>query len=375
MSRKIKILFTIPNFVTAGSGREMMNIIDRLDKEYFEPMICVETEGGKLFREATNKGYKVIVHKFTCYDTKGLISIIKSAHKVAKYFKSYRFDIWQSFNWSSDFSEALVAWFSGAKYVYVKKNMNWNRVAWKVKSLLSEAIVVRNTTMLNYFFRAPYLRYKTHYIPGGVDNTRFYKSSYNIRDNYKIADDAVVISCVAQLVRSKGQDTLIKAIASIDNIILILAGNARDKAYSTELQKLVSQLNIRNRVIFAGNISDVNAILNSTNIFVLPTTDKDGHEEGCPVSLLEAMAAEVPCIASNVAGNRDLIHTNDTGLLFSPDNVEELRSCILKYMDKITYAAEMAKNALKRQRSEYTLEIEAQAFNRMYRKIMKIKAK
>lgn len=373
MQRKIRILFTIPNFLTAGSGREMMNIIERLDKKHFEPFICVETAGGQLFEEARDKGYTVIVHSFTVHNCIGKFDIVKRAYTLAKYFKPYSFDLWQSFNWSSDFSEALVSRLSGAKYIYVKKSMNWNRVAWKVKSFLAKGIVARNTTMFRRFFKAPYLQRKTYYIPGGVDNTRFYKCADSIRDRYNITADAVVVCCVAQLVRSKDQATLIKAIAGVENVFLIVAGTARDATYSTELHELVRQLGIDNRVVFAGNVNNVNGLLNSANMFVLPTTDIDGHEEGCPVSLLEAMAAEVPCIASNVAGNRDLIQTNKTGLLFSPNNDEELKSCILKYIANSAFAREMALNALKLQRLEYTLDTEAEAFNAMYKKIAGIK--
>ena len=47
MSR-IRILFTIPNFITAGSGRAMVNIVDRLDRSRFSPSICVRRRGGSL---------------------------------------------------------------------------------------------------------------------------------------------------------------------------------------------------------------------------------------------------------------------------------------------------------------------------------------
>ena len=74
-SKKVRILFTIPNFITAGSGREMMNIIDRLDKEIFEPYICVQQEGGRLFDEAKVKGYHVLVQPFMVSGVAGMISI------------------------------------------------------------------------------------------------------------------------------------------------------------------------------------------------------------------------------------------------------------------------------------------------------------
>lgn len=374
MHRKIKILFTIPNFTTAGSGREMMNIIDRLDKDLYEPFICVETEGGNLFDEAKEKGYKLLVHRFTVHEGKGIVSIISMAREQASYFKPFHFDLWQSFNWSSDYSEALIAKFSDAKYVYVKKNMNWERKAWKVKSFLANHIVARNSTMWFRMFFPPYLRRKTTFIPGGVDVTRFNKrEDKRFRLQYNIPHEICLISCVAQLVRSKDQATLIKAIAEMKDTHLILAGAARDEEYATELKTLVKELSLNDRVTLAGAIQDVNGLLNASDMFVLPTSSFGGHEEGSPVSLLEAIAAEVPCIASNVAGNRDIIHTNKTGLLFVQGNVEELKACILKYRDDKQFAAEIVKNAKEHLLSEYTVEKEAESFDIMYKKMMKIK--
>jgi len=373
-NKKIRILFTIPNFTTAGSGKEMMNIIDRLDKEIFEPYICVQQEGGKLFEEAKWKGYQVLVQPFMVSGATGMISILKQARTLAASFKKYKFNIWQSFNWSSDYSEALIAKFAGAKYVYVKKNMNWDRTAWKVKSFLSNSIIARNTTMFRRFFAPPYLKTKTHFIPGAVDVNVFRPEKNKVaRTAYHIPEDATLVTCVAQLVRVKDQLTLVNAVVNLENVYVVLAGAARDDEYVVELYSLIDTLGLKNRVILAGPVADVNALLNASDMFVLPTTDVGGHEEGSPVSLIEAMAAKLPCIASNVSGSRDLIQTNETGLLFKPGNVEELTACINKYMNEPAYADAMVAKAYEQVMKEHTLEIEAAEFEKVYKKMVRIK--
>ncbi|OSZ82387.1 hypothetical protein CAP35_03705 [Chitinophagaceae bacterium IBVUCB1] len=373
VNKRIKILFTIPNFITAGSGREMLNIIERLDKTLFESYICVQQAGGALFDEAKRKGYEVLVQDFEVKNATGMIATLRGARKLATTFKNYKFDIWQSFNWSSDYSEALVAKLSGAKHVYVKKNMNWDRAAWKAKSFLANQIVARNTTMFRAFFAPPYLRTKTHYIPGAVDIGVFKQNkNTEIRAEYNIPEDAYLVCCVAQLVRVKDQPTLIKAIADTD-AYLILAGAARDDEYVAELYLLIESLQLKNRVIMTGAVNNVNCLLNASDAFVLPTTNTGGHEEGSPVALIEAMAAKLPCIASNVAGNRDLIQTNETGLLFAPNNIAELTACIEKYQNEPDYAKQMAANAYELVLNEHTLDIEAAAFEKLYKKMMRVK--
>lgn len=368
--KKIKVLFAIPNLKTAGSGREMINIVDKLDKNIFEPWIGVSEPGGALLDEVIARRFPLVVQPFLVKESLGLPAKLKAARAYARDFKPLEFNIWQSFNWSSDFSEALVARQAGAAYVYVKKNMNWGRKAWKAKSFLSKAIVARNSTMMQTFFAEKKYRNKVQLITGGVDTNVFMpRSDMSAREEYGIPANAFMISCVAQIVRSKDQDTLIKAVSRIDNVYLVLAGAARDESYLAELEALIKQYNLGDRVKIAGTVADVNGLLNASNAFVLPTSDWKGHEEGCPVSVLEAMAAGTPCIVSNVAGNSDLIEHGKTGLIFKQGNVDSLADCIREFITKPSYPASLAEKALDKVYAEYTIEKEAAAFAALYQKL------
>lgn len=368
LMKKIKILFTVPNFKTAGSGREMFNIAERLDKNIFEASFVVESAGGKLFDEIKEKGYDISVQQYTVKGGANILGTFLKARKLAKAFKHKKYDIWQSFGWSSDYTEAMVAKAAGAKYVYVKKNMNWGVRAWQVKSTLSNAIVARNTTLLETYFAPNRYHKKAVFITGGVQVERFKPNTpTTIRTELGVPNDAFLISCIAQLVKVKDQPTLIKAAAQIPNTYVVLAGAARDEQYHKDILKLIDELGIKDRIIIPGSISDVNALLNASNAFVLPTTKRGGHEEGCPVALMEAMAAGTPCIASDVAGSRDLIKHGETGMQFKPDDVEGLVKCINESIANPEATKKMAEKAYKLIHEKHTLELEAAAFAKMYK--------
>lgn len=370
--KKIKVLFTLPNLITAGSGREMLNIVERLDKNTFEAWVGVQEVGGELFDEVIAKKIPIVVQPFLAEEKLNLINKIRKAKAFAKDFKSLDFDIWQSFNWSSDFSEAFVARWSGAKYVYVKKSMNWGRKAWKTKSMLSTAVVARNSTMVETFLATKNLKRKVHMIPGGVD-TDVFKPAFDMsaRAALGINDKAIMICCVAQIVRSKDQATLIKSVAKVDDVQLVLAGAVRDEGYKTELDNLIKKLGVQNRVHFTGAYADVNKLLNASNGFVLSTSTYGGHEEGCPVAVLEAMASGTTCIVSDVAGSRDLIQHGKTGLVFKPEKVDALADCIREFILKPSYPKELAERALDKVYADYTIDKEVKKFEALYKKMMK----
>ena len=143
--RKIRILYTIPNFITAGSGRVMANILERLDKTRFETLVCVQTAGGRIYDELLARGYQVIVKPFTI-PVRPYHSLIPRAAQTAKHFKALNIDLWHSFHYADDYTEHLIAHFSGAKaWVYTKKAMGWGSRAWKLRSLFASHIVADNS--------------------------------------------------------------------------------------------------------------------------------------------------------------------------------------------------------------------------------------
>ncbi|MGH9905837.1 MAG: glycosyltransferase, partial [Pyrinomonadaceae bacterium] len=87
-------------------------------------------------------------------------------------------------------------------------------------------------------------------------------------------------------------------------------------------------LRIGNDVEFLGFRDDRLTFLKGFDVFVLPS-----RLEGIPRCLMEAMAARIPVVASDIPGCRDLISHDETGLLFELDNVESLLRCLSEVMD------------------------------------------
>jgi glycosyltransferase involved in cell wall biosynthesis len=149
-------------------------------------------------------------------------------------------------------------------------------------------------------------------IYNGIDLKKF-----SIKVNRKFNQDHVVIGNVARIIPSKkGQDILIKAIGELKhkypNILCLFAGQVPvNKLFILDdLVKLCESKNISDNVKFLGNIYDIKEFLEEIDIFVMPSL-----YEGFGISLIEAMAAGIPCIASNIDGPKEIIK-EEYGLLF-----------------------------------------------------------
>ena len=367
----IPILFTIPNFITAGSGQEMLNIIERLDKRRYEPAIGVMQQGGILESKVEAMGIPLIEAPFVV-PVLPMATLVMRIWTAARRFRPYGFKLWHSFHWSSDCTEPLIARAAGARWIYTKKNMNWNERAWRLRTMLAARVIARNETMTQSFLGHRSRKRKTRLVHGSVDVQQF--QAPTVVPGADIAPAAngapVTVVCVAQLVRVKGQDVLLEAAAQIDDVRLVFAGAPADRAFAAELERQVDALGIRSRVQFLGRVTDVAALLQRADIFVLPTSKRGGHEEGCPVALLEAMASSCACVATDVAGSRDLIEHGRHGLLVQPDDPVALADALATLAADAGLRHRLGAAARRRVGCEFTGERESTAMQAVYEELL-----
>ena len=158
--------------------------------------------------------------------------------------------------------------------------------------------------------------------------------------NINSSSDSIIIGNVARIVpEKKGQDILIKAISKLKsnypNIKCFFAGappEGKDQ-YLKDLVNLAKLNNVEENIVFIGNVQNIPEFLAKLDIFVLPS-----RYEGFGISLIEAMATGVPCIASNIDGPKEIIKNDQYGILFQNNNCKDLSEkieIIIKNRNKI----------------------------------------
>jgi len=335
MSHKIKILYTIPNFNTAGSGIPLLKIANNLDKQYFEPQIACLHDRGDLFQEVIKSDIKV--HIIDLYkNARPIINMLSQCYQLSKIFKKINPHIIHSYHYASDYSEPIAAKMARIKWIYTKKNMSWHGPSyrgWKLRSWLANGIICQNSDMLKEFF--PKIR-KAKLFPIGVDVDEYRKHPENkdIRKYWSIPDNSRIIISVANLVPVKGIEVLIKAFEEVvpnhPNWKLIIIGDDSTK-YGIELKKGIPQENNSKRnIIFTGRQKNVRQFLDIAEIYVQPTL-KEGRMEGAPIAVQEAMANGKLIIGSNIPGIRDQLHLFPNHLFHAGD-ICDLKNKLNKYM-------------------------------------------
>ena len=186
---------------------------------------------------------------------------------------------------------------------------------------------------------------QVEYVPGiGIDLEKFKLENFD-RNDYRIklginANDFMILS-VGELNKNKNHEIIIRAIASLNNsnIHYFIAGQGELKEYLTLLSK---ELNVENQVHLLGYRNDIVQLCNSADLYILPSI-----REGLNVSLMEAMASGIPCIVSDIRGNRDLIYNNQNGFLCNPLKEEEFKKDINEIRNNIDVSNLFQKSELK----------------------------
>ncbi|MEM9598273.1 MAG: glycosyltransferase family 4 protein, partial [Acidobacteriota bacterium] len=256
----IRLLFTIPNFETAGSGRALLHVARRLDRRRFAPSICVRYRAYNAIEGEIESLGIPLVEAPTTVDARPLRSLLGRCRRAAAPLRG--FDLWHSFHYLDDYTEALVARFAGARWIYTKKNMSWNHRSWWLRSWLARRIAVQNTDMMASFFGPRWLRQRAELVPRGVDLERFLPEGPGRPDLREgLGEDVLLVACVAHLVPVKGHPTLLRAVAQVPGLHLLIAGRPLDADYAESLGQLSEELGIADRVRFLGGVAEVDRLL------------------------------------------------------------------------------------------------------------------
>lgn len=148
----------------------------------------------------------------------------------------------------------------------------------------------------------------------------------------------VHLVCVARFSPQKSQALLVRALDGIDepwHLTFVGEGPLED-----EVRRLVADRGLDGRVDFLGARDDVDSILARSHIFVLPS-----NWEGFPLTILEAMRAGLPVIASDVGGVREAVVDGVTGYLIPRDDVQALASRLRSLINDDGLRATLGKRA------------------------------
>lgn len=200
-------------------------------------------------------------------------------------------------------------------------------------SRLTEAVMFQNPEDLELAVQRRIVPPAKSFLVGNGIVTERYEQPARERDAVRaelgVPADAEVVLCVARLAERKGQPDLLRALGPLagsrPRLRVLLVGTGPDEG---DLRGLARSLGIEARVHFVGQRGDVPDLLHASDVLCLPS-----RREGIPRAVMEAMAARLPVVATNVVGTRSLIEDGRSGLLVDYGDARALGAALERVLD------------------------------------------
>ncbi len=234
-------------------------------------------------------------------------------------------DIWAGF---------VTRLFSRAKLVWSRRDMgilrtSKHKLAYRALRRLPHAVICVSARVSEHVITVDRVSpSKVHVVHNGLDLGDVAPSA----SAGKPKPLPAIVTTIGNIRRVKGHDLLVQAASEVSKrhpgTQFTVAGEVLEPAYFEELQGQIAASGLSRSFHFLGKISDLQNHLGTASIFVLPS-----RSEGFSNALIEAMAAGVPSIATDVGGNAEAIQNGESGLIVVPESAAALSHAISSLLD------------------------------------------
>lgn len=352
----LPIGFFLTSFDAGGTERQMLELIGRLDPSRFEIHVACFHRSGVWLPRAERAARSVEEFRIAGF---ARASTAAALSRFVRWCRSRRLALLHT----CDFY-ANVFGLAGGTLARVpvrianRRELNPDKSAGQIALqrlayLGAHCIVANSDAAAERLLaeRVPHARIRV--IPNGIDATAY-------RPAHRRAFHRITM--VAKLRREKAHEVLIEAAARLAprfrGLQFQLAGNGPREA---ELRALVRTRGLDREFTFMGHREDIPALLESSDIFVLPS-----RSEAFPNGVLEAMAAGLPVVTTCVGGLRELVDHGRTGLLVQPDDPRALADAIASLVENPDRAMEIGRAARRHVEARYAFDHMVGRFEHLY---------
>ena len=337
-----------------GGERVLLRLASLLPDYGFRVSILtlgIDPESSILHEPAPCPIYLLPLHR--TYDAHA----VSAAFELSRFLRAEDVRLVQTFFESSDLWTGPVAkLLAGTRLIWSRRDMGIlrdrkHRVAYRLMADLPDRVFAVSEEVRRHCIQVdgiPAERVETVY--NGVD-VGGWRSSHEVRAIHQ----QPIIKTVGNIRHVKGHDAFVRAAALVardyPDARFRIAGGVLEPDFYAELQRLVYELQMDDRVSFDGAVTNLPAYLDDASIFVLPS-----RSEGFSNAIIEAMVAGLPVIATDVGGNAEAVQTGITGLIVPPEDVEALSQAMRSLLADPRRAREMGEAGRARVAECFTTE-------------------
>ena len=361
----IRVLQLASTSDMGGAERMILWLVEALDRARFAPHVGALIGGGELIERAREAGVPAAHFGFRGYfDLAGISRLIR-------FIRENRIDLVQTHGLRADPVARWAARLGGARAVIstIHSINPWRRFHHSLLDRTTSPLVSRFVAVCQAAKEATVRREgidpgRIDVVPIGLPFREIPRDRRDeIRRELNVDPDAMpVIGILANLREMKGHRDVIDALPAIlrelPETVFLFAG--RDDSHG-EIERLARERGVHSAIRFLGYYRDTARLLAAMDLFLLPST-----WEGLPVSILEAIHAGVPVIATRVGGIPEIIRDGQEGLLIEPRRPDQIAGAVIRLARNWALRAELSRAADRRAQSMFSLPVMTARMEEIY---------
>jgi glycosyltransferase involved in cell wall biosynthesis len=325
-ARRARVLYLSHTFMVGGAEEMVLNLVRHLP-DRFEPCVSCINQAGPIGEEIRKTGvpFRVLGLDPGIRRPSDLIGI-------QRHLRELQPDIVHTFLLTASLYGRLAAILArvpiivGTEVNIYEQKQPRHALAERLLMRGTDRVIVSAESVRDFYIR------QVHADPARVDviynavdwsQLETTMSPHELRASAGVPNDAPLAGIIARLTEQKAHRYLFDAMASTDglasmHLLVVGDGNLRD-----DLRARVERLGLSSRVHFLGARRDLGNLLAAIDLFVMPSL-----WEGLPLSMVLAMGAGLPVVATRVAGIPEVVQDGATGMLVPPADVDAIGSAL-----------------------------------------------
>ena len=356
----LKVLHLIPSLAVGGMERLVCDLVTARDKTTTS-IVCLNTLG--LLGEQISHQVDVKVLHLSGGIFSGIVNVYKE-------LKKQKPQVVHCHNLQAHFYGSICAKLLGNMKVVLTKHgqhipktglaAKINRIT--LKSSKTIGVSADITKLMNGWIYDG--RYTAEYIANGAPlrSKKILNDEKITKHSLGLQDDYVCLGIVARLSKPKDHAILVKSIKALSrnypNIHLLIIGDGPLKG---DIEALIENLDASAQITLLGERQDIPDILNILDIFVLTSSS-----EGIPMTILEAMAAKLPVVATNVGGIPQIVIDGKTGFLVTNKQQKELSDALERLIVDPNLRAKFGRNGRTLLEKNYSIKQTMEKYEVIY---------
>ena len=370
----VTVVFVIDNMRLGGTELNAVRTAERLDRERFRLRVVCLGEDGPLTERYRAMGVQVENMPIRSFYGP---SMLRSGWRFVQFLRRENSQIVHAHDVYSNIFASVWAPLARVPVLITSRRWWHSLPNWKLKLGSRFAFSRSDAVLANSSQVARSVKDE-----GGVPESRVWtitnfadESSFGapaeeerrrLRRGWNAPDDSIVIGCVARFDPVKDHAGLVRAFALLRardrRAFLVLVG---DGEILPELEALVTELGMEGAVHFAGEVRGTRNLHRGFDISVLASLS-----EGFPNTLVEAMAAGNPVVATAVGGSIDAVAHEETGLLVTPGRPDELAEAMLRLVQSPALRTAFGEEGARRAFVLYNASSVVSSLEDMYRQLV-----